>query len=130
MEIFVDSVKYLGIPFSKYMSLRGIGVLMHHLFKVGLARVWHIVHQHHLGDRILTFIRLMQAFALSPGSYGSQLWAVSALGVREDMSTLQEVSYMRFLKQILHVRTSTHNPSVLQRSSVTVVLLAHDPPVL
>ena len=115
---FVDSTKYLGIPFSKCMSLRGIGVSMHHLFTGGLARVWHIVHQHHLGDRILTFIRLMQAFALSPGSYGSQLWAVVALGVQGEMSTLQEVSYMRFLKRILHVRTSAHNPSVLQECGV------------
>ena len=115
--IFVDSVKYLGIPFSKNMSLRGIGMSLHHLFTGGLARVWHIVHQHHLGDRILTYIRLMQAFALSPGSYGSQLWAVAALSAPE-MSTPQEMSYMRFLKQILHVRTSAHNPSVLQECGV------------
>ena len=98
---FVDSVRYLGFPFARNGSYRSIGSEMHCLFTGGLARVQQIAHQHKLGDRLLTYIRLMQTFALSPGSYGAQIWAVVAMDFREGMVSKQERSYVQFLKKSL-----------------------------
>ena len=75
--------------------------------------------------RLFNFFCLLEKGSLvlracgAPGAFKmSSMFSSIKNGFQGEMTTLLEVSYMRFLKRILHVRTSAHNPSVWQECDV------------
>ena len=85
-------------------------------FMAAIRRVRETAHDYGVSNTPHAMLWLFQSYALSAGMYGCQVWSTGYLQPAQAQTLAVRVRHLGFLKQLLGVRRSTCNATVLRES--------------
>ena len=112
----VSEFKYLGLLLRRDGKMIAATNQMARKFWGGIARVQKAGAELGILNRKHAMLWLFQAFALTAGLYGCQVWATDKLSYESSMKTKAHVYHAGFLKSLLGVKKATESRCLLRET--------------
>jgi len=109
-----DSFIHLGVIFDRHMNLDTAASQAAKSFRAAMHRVKELGLENKVVDRPHIMLWLFKTYAISVGTYGSQVWSTHYLHPNKNFQNILQVKHMKFLKRLLRLKGDTGNWTVLK----------------